>query len=131
MLRLPNMVDLAKTPEDIAEDKLESSPGNWPQNLYPYGLSISLENEQLEKLNLSSDVKVGDKIAFAAIGTVTAASERDTDKGPKCRVEIQITHLSLSEAHNEEAPKKPKPGYDRIYNDSLSAKGKPSSDEAE
>lgn len=113
---LPQFVDMKKSPADLAEDKIEASvPGAYPQNLYPYGLCLCLDSESLEKLSLSSDVKVGDQVHFQCIGKVTSASSRETDQGAENRVEIQITHLSLGDSHEEEAPKPRKVDLGKMY----------------
>lgn len=117
MFKLPNFVDMAKTPEEMKEDKEEMTVGNYPQSIYPYGLCISLDNDALEKLDLSTDVDAGDQVHFQCIGKVTSVSKRETDKGSEARIEIQITHLSLGDVHSDEAPKAPKFDFGKFYND--------------
>jgi len=100
---IPNFVDMAKSPEELKEERLDSVAPAYPRDIYPYGLCISLCEEELKKLDLSGDVDAGDLIHMHAIGKVTSVSKRDTDDGQKVRVEIQITHLALEdEAHEDE-----------------------------
>lgn len=117
MHKLPKFVDLKKSPAEMAEDKVESCVVGYSQSLYPYGLCIYLENDTLEKLDLSSDVDAGDMVYLQAVGKVTSVNKRDTEKGPDNRVEIQLTHIALSEEHEDEEPKKPKPDYRKFYKD--------------
>ncbi len=100
---LPKFANMAKTPEQIKEDTLPFDARSYPTPVYPYGLSICLENEQLEKLNLSGDCDVGDMIYMQAIGKITSASKQETTEGIKARVEIQLTDIALSEEHADEA----------------------------
>lgn len=69
---------------------------------YSYGLSLCFDQETLDKLNLdTSDVEVGDLIHLFAMAEVTSVSKQDTGAGEKCRVELQITHLSVEDEDNE------------------------------
>jgi len=69
---------------------------------YPYGLCISLTDQELSKLKL--DVPdAGDMIHLFAMAKVTSVSQRDEADGTKCsRVELQITHLGLENEDAEE-----------------------------
>lgn len=104
---LPKFVSMKKTPDDLAEEKAENMVGgDYPRDLYPYGLCISLCEEELEKLELSDQVDTGDLIHLNAIGRVTSVNKRETDQGQKVRVEIQLTDIALEEeAHEEEGAK--------------------------
>lgn len=100
------MVDMAHTPEDIKKEA--EAYGVVPSgnaNKYPYGLCISLGNDELEKLNLDCDCEAGDMIHLFAMAKVTSVSQRDTENGEvQKRLELQITHLGLEneEEENEE-----------------------------
>ncbi len=96
---LPNFVSMAKSSAEIAEEKSEMV--DYPQNLYPYGLCISLCEEELEKLDLDDSVDVGDMIHIHALGKVTSVNKRDTDQGTKIRVEIQMTDIALEDEDHE------------------------------
>lgn len=115
---LPNFVDMAKTPE-LQEEKTDSvvGPSHYPQNIYPYGLCICLDNDSLEKLNLDADCEVGDMVHLQAIGKVTSASQNETTEGVNKRVEIQITHIALAEEHDDQEAARPrKMDYGKLYN---------------
>ena len=77
------MVSMAKTPaqvnKEVDQNKAPFSVAAADVQVYPYGLCISLENEQLEKLGIDSDCDVGDMIHFCAMGKVTSKSEREKE----------------------------------------------------
>lgn len=96
------MVDMKKSPAEKAEDSCPTPIDRQPD--YPYGLCISLCDDELEKLDLDvSDVEPGDMLHLHCLATVTSKSERtDIPAGPSCRVELQITHVSIPESEDEE-----------------------------
>jgi len=107
------MVDMAKTPQEKAEDMAEASaPTALMQPDYPYGLCICLTQDELDKLGLDSDCCVGDMVHLFAMASVTSVSKRDNGAGPECRIELQITHLEVEDEdeeneENEEAEGEP------------------------
>ena len=110
MAHFAKMIDMAKTPEQVNKEVTESMPGaprsatsiadNLPK--YPYGLCITLESEQLEKLGIDCECEVGDMIHLCAMAKVTSVSSREKEGGENdLRIELQITHLA-SENEDEE-----------------------------
>jgi len=107
------MIDMAKTPDEVKNDLADmpsvASGGKISGPKYPYGLSLSLDDETLGKLGLDGDLpSVGEVIHFEAIARVTnaGASERETTDGATevCqRVELQITNMGV--ASPEPAPR--------------------------
>lgn len=95
MKKLPEMVDLARTPAEQAEDDMPCTP------IYPYGTCISLADDELEKLNMDEDVEVGDMFHFHALAKVTSVSRHETEDGKKNRVELQITHMEAEDEDDE------------------------------
>lgn len=63
---------------------------------YPYGLCISLEKDQLEKLGITELPKVGAKMMVHANAVVKSVSAYDTQSGSDQRVELQITEMELA-----------------------------------
>lgn len=118
---MPKFVDMAKTPAEVKEELSSYSSsaivGLGNINVYPYGLCISLCQEDLDKLDMEGDMDVGDLIDLRAIGKVTSVNKRDTENGADCRVEIQLTHIAIEdeEDEEEEAPVKYKLGRNRPY----------------
>ena len=104
------MVSMAHTPDDIKKEAAEyaaapvsSGAASGPR--YPYGLCISLGEDELEKLGLDGDLpKIGEVMQFTALARVTSASmsERETAGGEPencCRVELQITDMGVPAAN--------------------------------
>lgn len=96
-MKITSMVDMSLTTEERAEMLSPPSPR------YPYGLCLSLCEDELEKLGLDDeDVEVGDMIHFMAMAKVTSVSSRDDESGPTCRIELQITNMSAAEDEDKE-----------------------------
>jgi hypothetical protein len=92
---------MALTPEEIADNMMPSF-GNAPK--YPYGLCISLCEDQLEKLKVdSSAFEVGQMFHLHAFAKITSisASEREDGKS-NCRVELQIVALGCEDEAEED-----------------------------
>lgn len=107
------MIDMAKTPDDVKKEVADMggmavAPAKPSVMTYPYGLCLSLEDEQLAKLGLDKDEmpSVGDMIHLCAMAKVTnvSSSEREMTDGSKneCRrIELQITHLATENEEDE------------------------------
>lgn len=97
MDKIPSMVDMAKTPKEIVADSMPD------QSAYPYGLCISLCEEELEKLGFGQDeLNVGDMLHLHCLASVTAVSNHDNiNSGPSCRVELQIKFISAESEDDE------------------------------
>lgn len=71
--------------------------------VYPYGLCISLCNDELEKLGLNyEDLQTGDMIDLRCLASVTSKSCHDNGDGDCYRIELQIQFM---EAEDEEEEK--------------------------
>lgn len=112
---IKNLVDMALDKKDNDGPVVASAtPDMSEKPIYPYNLCISLNDEQLEKLGLCSDVSVDDVLQFEAEAKVTSVSKNATAGGEQCRVELQITAMSCTEDHEEE-PEKKTPAYKKAY----------------
>lgn len=69
---------------------------------YPYGLQITLCDEQLEKLGLGDDCEKDDAVRFEAYAVVTNVSRNDGTMGKSCRVELQIRKMKVLETDEKE-----------------------------
>lgn len=96
MASVRRMRDMERSPEE----KFAAIPSP-AQNDYPYGLCISLTEQELEKLDLEPDCEVGDMIHGFFMAKVTSVSKNDVDGKKTCRVELQITHLGLEDEDME------------------------------
>lgn len=94
------MVDMVKTPEEMKEG-MPMALSDSAMPVYPYGLSISLTQDELEKLDLESDCEVGEVIHLVAMAKVTSKSESETTDEKKCRIELQIVMLGLEDEDEE------------------------------
>lgn len=63
---------------------------------YPYGLSLNLENESLEKLGISTLPKVGETMTIIAKVKVTSVSMHEGENRTKAKsVTLQITDAAV------------------------------------
>jgi Major coat protein-like len=110
------MVDMSRDQEEIKED-LPPPAGKEGGPLYPYGLCISLSEDELEKLGLDGELpQVGMMIHLSAMAKVTSVSqnEREQIDGTKTlckRVELQITHLATENEDEEDKEMRHKAWY--------------------
>ena len=102
MHKMPQMISMAKTPNEDKEKLQYACPP--PSSIYPYGLCISLTEEELEKLNVDySGAQVGDHYHFVCMAKVTSISCNETQDGKKCRLEMQITDIAVESEEDEYA----------------------------
>ena len=110
-MSLSKLVDMRMT----SEEKMEANmPFSFNQSEYPYGLSISLDQNTLAKLDVDhEDWQIGDIFDLRCMARVTSVSENETESGKCCRVELQIVMMGAesesNETDEEEQPKKRKP----------------------
>ena len=101
------MIDMSLSPEKAQEMCLPCA-ADAPK--YPYGLSISLCGDQLDKLGVDyNDLSVDDMVHLHAMAVITSKSKNETQSGnDPYRVELQITHLSgeNEDDENDEAEDK-------------------------
>lgn len=103
------MVDMSLTPKDQGKSyPMACSPSIGGQPVYPYGLSISLGDEQLAKLDLEADCEIGDIIDLRAMARVTSVSQNETTDGKCCRIELQIIMLGVENEDDEDEEEKPR-----------------------
>src|ERR1700734_2803073 len=94
MRKIPAMVSMQLTDEDRKKEGFGGPCDTTGGPIYPYGLSISLTQVELDKLGLSSDVKVGEMLHIHAMSKVTSVSTTENEKfGVQCRIELQITDM--------------------------------------
>lgn len=96
MHKLPSMVDMARSPSEIKDATMPVAP------VYPYGLGICLETEELEKLGVDyADWQVGDTFHLFCLAKITSIRKSETTEGEDCRVEMQICEI-VGEDEDEE-----------------------------
>lgn len=94
------MVDMKKTPMEL-EQNVASVP---QESVYPYGLSITLGDEEIEKLGIDCDddeCQVGNYVHGHFLAEITGYHKSDTSNGTKRTLNIQMTHLELEDEQSE------------------------------
>lgn len=64
-------------------------------NQYPYGLSLYLDNDTIEKLRMGWSPDIGTKLTLTAIVEVTSVSQNATQEGSERNIGLQITDMGL------------------------------------
>lgn len=76
---------------------------NYEEPDYPYGLNISLQKEQLEKLDIKELPKVGSKMMMTIAVEVSSISSRQhKDEDHKC-MDLQITDIEIGKEKESKA----------------------------
>ena len=98
-----DLVDIAYTPKERKEEAAEMASGKYKGPEYPYGLSITLNEETLAKVGIEELPRVGDEMRIEAVAKVTSVSMRSdkSDEDERC-VSLQITELACEEEGEEE-----------------------------
>jgi len=100
------MVDMAQAAEDNDDGPSVGEVVSMRPR-YPYGLRISLTQDELEKMKLdTADAFVGGICHLHALGKITSISNNEVENQEgeakqDCRIEIQIVALSI-ESEDEE-----------------------------
>lgn len=91
------MIDMKRPKPKKSADK-SAQPGVVTSEEYPYGLRISLEREELDKLKLDiSKLKIGEKCAISANGDIQSFSISENKGSPDSRsISIQIKELEIT-----------------------------------
>lgn len=98
MKRLSGFVDMAM---DEKEKQEYMNPSANPPK-YPYGLCVSLCQEELEKLGLDTeDLSVGDMLHLHSLAKVTSVSSLDSENGSHKRVELVLAYISAEDEDEE------------------------------
>lgn len=107
---VPGMVDMARTPAEKEESAQSCIPSAKDQPNYPWGLSISLCDQELEKLGIDYDeINVDDIVHMHCLAVVTSKSSNAVQgTEPTCRIELQITNIAAEDEgeENDEAETK-------------------------
>lgn len=96
------MVHMAKTPHEMEQNT--AMPSVLQENIYPYNLSISLTNDELEKLGIDCDdpeCEVGNFVHIHALAEVTGKNKNDTGNGVSHTLNLQITHMEVEDEQSE------------------------------
>jgi len=89
------LVDL-KLPKQKRDEKAEGIEPS--REDYPYGLQLSFQKEQVEKIKSLQDVKTGAMVSIVATGKVTEIRITDrADDKTRHTVEIQIQEIGIAD----------------------------------
>lgn len=69
---------------------------------YPYGLSVSLEEDSIQKLGIDKLPEIGQKFALNAIVEVTSISDYQSQENRNRCIRLQITDMELAGPPKEE-----------------------------
>lgn len=111
------LVDLAYTKaeqKEEAEEYNKVGPSGEPSD-YPWGLCISLEKRELDKLGIKDLPQVGGAIHFVATAKVTSVNQSASmSQDEETRVGLQITMMQvvLQESAAEEKGEKESPAIE-------------------
>ena len=100
MVHIAKMVSMVKAAKADGPDASPPTPAV-DNPIYPYGLCISLCEDELDKLGLEADCDIGDTVHLFCMAKVTSVSQHESQNGKHCRVELQITDMAV-ESEDEE-----------------------------
>ena len=90
------MINMKMTAEE-AKEEIQPTTADAPE--YPYGLTISLDEDAMAKLGITALPKVGTRMELRALVTVCGTSQYDTQGGePESNLSLQITDMELAPA---------------------------------
>lgn len=100
------MVDMMLSKEEAQEENgCVSADSDLPR--YPYGLSLCLDDDSLQKLGITAMPAIGTEMMVTARVKVTGVRSRETqdEKGSdsESSVDLQITSMELSSAQEEKS----------------------------
>ncbi len=97
---MPKLIDMAKTK---AEKKKETEPyAELPRDVpdYPYGLTIHIHNDQIDKLGIA-DCEADDMVLLVAKCMVSEASTITTNGKKKRNLTLQLQKMNVSKEADE------------------------------
>jgi hypothetical protein len=104
-----NLINMERPkPEDAKKEAVEAMPitGNSYYEKYPWGLRLTLNNEELKKLGMKiKDLEIDTVVSITAKALITSLSSDqniENKEGTRNRVELQITDLAVESAEDFE-----------------------------
>ncbi len=79
------------------EPEREEAPGEieYEEPMYPYGLCLRLEQDQMEKLSITTLPSVGTEMTITAKVFVKGTSAYETQGGKDMSMDLQITDMEI------------------------------------
>jgi hypothetical protein len=95
------LVSMKQDPKDAAEYGSVAPSGEQP--LYPYGLSLCLNDESLKKLGMSLPAVGGTFMLMAQVEVTRATANKVQDGEAEVGCDLQITDMQLSPTNAKDA----------------------------
>lgn len=99
-----NMVDM-KLPKEKSKDPgrgVAVPSGQLEEPRYPWGLRMTLENEQLQKLPALDELTAGDEVTLCVRCRVKSVRSSEQDKGDESRsMELEVRKIGVEEGDME------------------------------
>ncbi|MBL4860747.1 MAG: hypothetical protein JKX96_07805 [Acinetobacter sp.] len=90
----------------IKKSKNDEDAIGMEENPYPYGLSINLDADTMEKLGIDL-MDVGSDVEFTASAKVTSISEQESEGSEKSQnMSLQITDMYIDKSHDSNVAKR-------------------------
>ena len=90
----PKLVDMAYTKAEMKEEKREMTVGQ--PSPYPWGLCLSMEKDQLDKLGITKLPEVGSEMHLMCVAKVTSVNQSARENEfEESRVGLQITMMQV------------------------------------
>lgn len=133
---MAKLVDLKRTKQ---EREKHSKPEPFRGDDYPYGLSVTLGHDELEKLGMKTLPKAGTKIKLHAHAHVKSTEDRTEDGGKRRRsMTLELRHMALegggqgaTDDSGESARGSKLKGARAAMDKALGGKGEPPEDEGD
>lgn len=104
-MKIVKMVSMARTRAEKTAVIEQSMPAINEGPDFPYGLRISLDETDLEKLGLSDDASIDDMVHLVAIGRVCSVNKNEYNGAKSCRVEICLEQIGVEDEMEEIDPR--------------------------
>lgn len=96
---MDGLVDIKRTDDDKKREREQwDKPSTETMDDYPYGLSLHLDADTLEKLGITeTDFDAGNSVGIVASAMITEDSARQVNGKVKRSLSLQITKLMVSQ----------------------------------
>lgn len=97
------LVSLKRAEKKVSTEEKAIEPMREP---YPYGTRITLEKEELDKLQMAvTDFEIGNKVTIMADAEVVSLRESANQRNKTKSVELQITAIGLGQPKTQKKSK--------------------------
>lgn len=96
------LTDMKLSKKAKSDSKAMTMMGGEAAPNYPYGLRLSLGNDELKKLPGLKKIAMDDAVTIRAVGHIVATRQQDTAEGKERSIEIQIEKLSINGEEDSE-----------------------------